>query len=437
MRKNINIKSIILDSGLEINVEQLANKENGIKFYVTELVHDNFDILDRLHKTIPLEKIKVRTLKNKIYTLFNCFYTVRGNDELYIHLVFNEIVRCEVEDRNFKCNKLIVEFDNTNNLKCKDFSENINFSVDDVKIKHMTNKNKYEVIISSKDYKERDTLFSYFSDYFEIINLIIGYFPSIVKTTYKSNSKSYVIENEIVSKYITSDEYKKRDLGFLENLDNETFKEAYIKYRNFSENALLQMSMYFMSTMKRNSYVEINVVNVLQTLDGLYDKLSKFKNKIVDYSSEMNDDIINLIKSVDFSDINSKYNNNININNKIVGCIGRMNYVQYRMKLKNMFEYNDYIVFKEEKKNNNKPFIKYNTLINKCVNSRNKFSHVVDNKDYLFETENVVYIHKLILIFRLLVLEEIGLSTNINMQLLNLHISLVNNYIKSVLSKKD
>ena len=34
----------------------------------TELVHDNFDILDGLHKTIPLEKIKVRTLKNKIYT---------------------------------------------------------------------------------------------------------------------------------------------------------------------------------------------------------------------------------------------------------------------------------------------------------------------------------------------------------------------------------
>lgn len=437
MRKNINIKSIILDSGLEINVEQLANKENGIKFYVTELVHDNFDILDGLHKTIPLEKIKVRTLKNKIYTLFNCFYTVRGDDELYIHLVFNEIVRCEVKERNFKCNKLIVEFDNTNYLKCKDFSENINFSVDDVAIKHMINKNKYEVIISSKEHKERDILFSYFSDYFEIINLIIGYFPTIVKTTYKSNSESYVIENEIVSKYVTSDEYKKRDLGFLDNLDNETLKDAYIKYRNFSEKALLQMSMYFMSTMKRNSYVEINAVNVLQTLDGLYDKLSKFKNKIEDYSSEMNDDIINLIKSVDFSDINSKYNNNININNKIVGCIRRMNYVQYRMKLKNMFEYNDYIVFKEEKKSNNKPFIKYNILINKCVNSRNKFSHVADNEEYLFETENVVYIHKLILIFRLLVLEEIGLSTSVNMQLLNLHISLINNYIKSVLSKKD
>lgn len=437
MRKNINIKSVILENGLEIDVEQLANKEDGIKFYVTKPIHDNFDILSGLHKTVSLEKIKVRTLKNKIYTLFNCFYTVRGADDLYIHLLFNEIVRCEVEERNFKCNELIVEFENTNNLKCKDFSENINFSIDDIMIKHFINKNKYEVIISSNDQKERDVLFSYFSDYFEIINMIIGYFPTIIKTTYKSKTISYVVENEIVSKYVTSNEYIKRDLGFLKNIDNTTLKDAYIKYRKFSSEALLQMSMYFMSTMKRNSYVEINVVNILQTLDGLYDKLSKFKNEKEHYSVEMNNDIINTIKNIDFSDINKKYNNDTNINNKIVGCISRMNYLQYRNKLKNMFKYSDYLVFKEEKKNNNSPFIKYNTLINKCVNSRNKFSHIIDNEDYLFETENVVYIHKFVLIFRLLILEEIGLSASINMQLLHAHILLINNYIKSVLSKKD
>ena len=383
MRKSINIKSVILKNGLEINVEQLINKDDGIKFYVTQEVHDNFDILSGLQKDISLEKIKVRTLKNKIYTLFNCFYTVRCTDKLYIHLIFNEIVRGEVEKRNFKCNKFIVEFENTNNLKCKDFSENISFSMDDVTIKHFINKNKYEVIISSNNQKERNLLFSYFSDYFEIINMIVGYFPTILRTTYKSKATSYVVENEIVSKYVTSKEYIKRDLGFLKSIDNDTLKNAYIKYRKFSSEALLQMSMYFMSIMSRNSYAEINVVNILQTLDGLYDKLSKFKNKKEHYSVEMNNDIMNVIKNIDFSDINKKYNNDTNINNKILGCIGKMNYLQYRNKLKNMFKYCDYLVFKEEKKSNNSPFIKYNTLVNKCVNSRNKSSHASDNEDYL------------------------------------------------------
>jgi len=436
MRKKINIKSVILEKNIEISVEQILSKEDGIKFYVTGLVHDNFEIQRGLHQTVPIEKIKIRTLRGKIYTLFNCFYTVRGNENLYIHLVFNEIVKNNVDERNFKCNKLIVEFNNTENLKRKDFSENINFIVDDINIKHFINKKKYVVIITSNTEKDRDYLFSYFADYFELINLVIGYFPTIIKTTYEANSLKYIVENEIVSKYITSGEYIKSDLGFLKKLDNSSFKEAYIRYRNFSTDAILQMSMYFISTMKRNSYVEINVVNILQTLDGLYDKLSIFKNKVEDYSTEMNNDIINLIKDIDFTYINKKYKNSLSINNRIISSIQRMNYIPYRRKLKNMFQYSNYLVFKEEKKNNNSPFIKYNILINKCVNTRNRLSHIINNEDYLFETENTVYIHKLVLIFRLLVLEEIGLNKSIDAQLFDLHVSSINKYIQSVLSKK-
>lgn len=436
MRKHLNIKSIILENGTEIDVEQLSDKEEGIKFYVTKLVRDNFDILLGLRQTVSLNKIYVRTLKNKVYTLFNCFYTVRGSDDLFIHLVFNEIVREKVDVRNFECNQLIVEFDYTGNLKSKEFSEDINFTIDDVTIKHLINKNKYEVIISSLRVKNTEELFSYFADYFELINLIIGYFPTITKTTYKLNSKVYIVENDVVNKYVTADEYRKRDLGFLNNLDNETFKNAYIKYRDFSKRALLQLSMYFMSTMKKKSYIEINVVNILQTLDGLYNKLTVFENKTEDFSKEMNEDIVDYIKTIDFKHINKKYGNDTNINDKIISSINRMNYISYRKKLKNMFKYGQYVVFKEEKKNNNLPFIKYDTLIEKCVNSRNKFSHVDEKENYLFEIENVVYIHKLILIFRLLVLEEIGLDKEINLSYLYGHLMMINNYIKSALSRK-
>ena len=173
-----------------------------------------------LRQTVALNKIYVRTLKNRVYTLFNCF-------------------REKVDVRNFECNQLIVEFDYTGNLKSKEFSEDINFTIDDVTIKHLINKNKYEVIISSLRVKNTEELFSYFADYFELIHLIIGYFPTITKTTYKLNSKVYIVENDVVNKYVTADEYRKRDLGFLDNLDNETFKNAYIKYRDFSKRALL------------------------------------------------------------------------------------------------------------------------------------------------------------------------------------------------------
>lgn len=436
MRKCLNIKSIILENGTEIEVEQLTNQEDGIKFYVNKLVYDNFDILLGLRQTVPLDKIYVRTLKNKVYTLFNCFYTVRGNDDLFIHLIFNEIVREKVDVRNFKCNQLVVEFDYTGNLKSKEFSENINFTIDDITIMHPINRKKYEIIITSSIIKNTEELFSYFADYFELINLIIGYFPTIIKTSYKLNSKVYIVENDVVHKYITADEYRKRDLDILNRIDNEAFKNAYIKYRYFSKKASLQLSMYFMSTMKKKSYIEINVVNILQTLDGLYDKLTAFENRTEDFSREMNDDIIGYIKTIDFKHINNKYNNDTNINDKIITSINRMNYISYRKKLKNMFKYGQYAVFKEEKKNNNLPFIKYDTFIEKCVNSRNKFSHVDEKENYLFEIENVVYIHKLILIFRLLVLEEIGLDKEINLSYLNGHLMLVNNYIKSVLSRK-
>ena len=436
MRRKLNIKSIVLNGLTEINVEQIIDKNDGIKFYLDKNISQYFDVLKGLRQTVPLQQIQVRTLKNEICTLFNCFYTVRGENELYIHLIFNEIVMGKVDERNFQCNKLIVEFKNTENLKSKEFSENIEFIVDDITIKHLINRKKYEVMISSSSIKKTNELFYYFAKYFELINLIVGYFPTIIKTTYKLNNIVYVVENEVVNKYITDDRYRQKDFGILNNIDNESFKNAYIKYCSFSENAVLQLSMYFMSMMKTKSYVEISIVNLLQTLDGLYDKLSIFENKKEDYPKEMNDDIIELVKNMDFLEINNRYKNNININQKIIDNIKRMNCITYRKKLKNLFKYKEYIVFKEERKKGNEPFIKYETFIEKCVNSRNKFSHIAEKDIYLFEEENVVYIYKIVLIIRLRVLEEIGLDKKINLAFLRGHLILINNYIKSVLSQK-
>ena len=284
MHKKLNIKSIVLDGSTEISVNQIIDNDNGIKFYIDEKISNNFNIFEGLRQTVPLDQIQVKTLENEICTLFNCFYTGRGEESLYIHLSFNEIVFGKVDERNFKCNTLIVELENTKKLKSKDFSENIEFTVDDITIKHFINRKKYEIIISSSSIKKTNELFFYFAKYFELINFIIGYFPIIQNTTYKLNDIVYVVENEVVNKYITDDRYVQKDFGILNNINNESFKNAYITYCKFSKNAVLQLSMYFMSMMKTTSYVEISIVNLLQTLDGLYDRLSIFENEKEDFS---------------------------------------------------------------------------------------------------------------------------------------------------------
>ena len=75
----------------------------------------------------------------------------------------------------------------------------------------------------------------------------------------------------------------------------------------------------------------------------------------------------------------------------------------------------------------------YDTFIEKCVNSRNRLSHVNENENYLFEKENIVYIYKLVLIFRLLVLQEIGLDNKMDMIILIICLKSINNNIRSVL----
>lgn len=442
--KKLKIKSIIINNE-EIAVEQKVDNENGIKFYIKDQIMNYFDFKG-LVETISLNMIKVRTDKNKIYSLFDCFYTIRGDNiiheqlsmreisDLYIHLTYNIFVKEDVNEINFFCNKLVVELEYIKNLEENNFFENVSINLDNISIKYLSTKTKQKIIISSKQISNTEILFSYFISYLELISLIIGYFPNIIKKTYKFDKKTYIIENEIVSKYISAEKYKKRDLFIFKDINNEQFRESYIKYRLFSEKSTLPLSVYFFVMMKKPSYVDVDIVNILQALDGLYDKLNFFENEIEDYPKEMNDEIKDLIKVVDFSVINKKYKNDVDINEKINNCIERMNYFSYRKKLKNMFKYDNYIIFQEEKKKDNIPFIYYDLLVAKCCNSRNRLSHVDERENCLSAVESVAYIYKIILIFRLLVLEEIGLKNQIDNKLLNQHINLINTFIKEKLS---
>ena len=434
MLKKIKVKSIILNDKKEIPVEQFYDDDDGIKLYLTDELHGALDLLTAYREFVHLDKIKIRTDTDEIWTLFDCCYILRKKDRQYIHLYYYSFVENDVDSRNFLCNKLSAEFEISKSLINRIFSENIDFIVDDIRIKHDVDDDNCTIIISSTSVKTYDELFGYFIIYLELLNFIFGYFPKIKAITYFLDDNKIILNEELADKYISADKYTHRDECFVCNIDNNTFKNAFIKYKLFSKKVELQINMYFIATMRKNSYIEIDIVNILQILDGIYDQLSIFENQTEDYCVEMNIDIINKIKDMDFSVINEKYGSDININERIVKSIERMYKINYGKKLKNMFKFDSYFVFKEEKKGQ-KPFIKYGKLIGKCVNSRNKISHVVSIDECFNAMENAVYIYKFILIFRLLILQEIDLSNNINKSILNGHILLINNYIKSNLSK--
>lgn len=434
MLKKIKVKSIILNDKKEISVEQFYDDDDGIKLYLNDELHDALDFLTAYREFVHLDKIKIRTDSDDIWTLFDCCYIIKKKDRQYIHLYYYSFVENDVDSRNFLCNKLSAEFEISKSLINRIFSENIDFVVDDITIKQDMNDDNCIIIISSSTVKTYDELFEYFIIYLELLNFIFGYFPKIKTITYFLNDTKIILNEELADKYISADKYTHKDECFVCNIDNNTLKKAFTKYKLFSKNAELQINMYFIATMKKNSYIEIDIVNILQILDGIYDKLSIFENQTEDYCVEMNNDIISKIKDIDFSEINKKYGSDIDINEKIIKSIERMYKINYCKKLKNMFKYDSYFVFKEERKKH-EPFIEYGKLIGKCVNSRNKISHVVPIDECFNAMENAVYIYKFILIFRLLILQEIDLSDNINKSFLNGHILLINNYIKSNLSK--
>ena len=68
-------------------------------------------------------------------------------------------------------------------------------------------------------------------------------------------------------------------------------------------------------------------------------------------------------------------------------------------------------------------------MLEKCKHTRNKFSHTNYLKNCFNGTESAFYIYKLLLVIRLLLLEEINLDKYIEKKFLNYEISTINERI--------
>ena len=186
---------------------------------------------------------------------------------------------------------------------------------------------------------------------------------------------------------------------------------------------------------------EITITNILQALDGLYDSLSFTESKRT------------IVKNIDRVQKVKEYINNIDLNNFfekeeidilkkcIRDSINRLELVNYDTKLRTLFNHlnNTYRLFELEK-NQTDPNKNYDKFIIRCKKTRNKFSHANDTeetKNAFDGIESALYVVKIVLAFRLLVVEEIGLENNIDKEILNKYISLINKRIVEELKLEE
>lgn len=443
MQKRINnIKSIIIN-GNKYNVDCINNKNSGIKFYYKETLYKIFkyDFINSI--TYPIENngnpipVKIITNNGKIWTLFNCLYTVtrleKNNNECYVHLIYNEIIKKEVDRRDFSCNKLEVTldriFDYTYDCIPKSFEFNIN---KDITISYENDK----ITIQSEKIRNRHVYYEYFISLFELFFLIYGFFFTCKKFIYYKNKDKICVENNLPSKYISDKICIKKDNLFINKLSSNEIKKIYNNYIEFQKKSELQLNLFFITLMEKyGSYNEIRVVNLLQILDGLYYELKRFKTKTEEFPKKEMKLISEKISEVNFPDIKNVSGEKIDINRRINNITEKMYLYSFRKRLKEMFKINDAIVFKKEI-NKEPNHINLKSLIDKCYNSRNRLSHVTNDKEnFLKNNENVVYMHKLILTIRLLIFQDISLNSYINNEKLSKLINNIDRYIEKNLYK--
>lgn len=217
---------------------------------------------------------------------------------------------------------------------------------------------------------------------------------------------------------------------FVGNLSSTDFETSFNKYIELKKRASLPISVYSISKMENNPYPEISIVNALQSLDGIYDKLSFTQNNIFICDKDIMKEVKKKIQDIELEDIISINDILLKVKKQIKDCITRLEYVNYSTGLRFLFEYinEKYGLFKLESNqdNVNKSFDKF---VQKCKHTRNKLSNSSEIKNCFDGKEAALYIFKITLVMRLLIIEEIGLVGNVDKNVLAQEIQLIDEKI--------
>ena len=316
--------------------------------------------------------------------------------------------------------------------------EDINCTINniDYKISYST----LAMNISIQTEMEKINVEEEFWQLYDYIGFILGYYPVIDSAIIAAeNGINNIHLANIVEKYKTSNDFILEETQFIDKINNKLFEITYAKFKKVKKTIDFQISVYNISMMKNNNYPEIRITNILQALDGLYDYLSITKDKRMIVKNK--DEIIKLKEYINNINLNDYITNDDDRNivkTQIKNCINRLEFVNYDTKIRNLFNYmnNNYNIFDLEiaQKDENKNYEKF---IMKCKHTRNKLSHVIEINNSFNGTESALYVFKIILVFRLLIIGEIGLKDNINKEILNKYISLINKRIVEELKLEE
>lgn len=271
-------------------------------------------------------------------------------------------------------------------------------------------KNMKHIEIKTNELKDSTEMFEEFLNFFELVFLFYGYFPKISKISVKTYSGEILSINKekyLTYKYVSSKQHKKTynkliDINEINNLSD--IMNNWIELKN---DLGLCISGLLMAQMDDLKYIDVINVVLLQSIDGY---------------------IINHI----FSNKNKYINEDVNIGTynkpklkKIKECSKyQKENLKFLEKLKLFIRDYSKFVLKNEHTGKNKIFYTIEIFLNKCVNSRNRLSHmnVENTKNYFEGIENIYAFYKLLLIFRLNLLYDLDLKDNIIKSNINLNV---------------
>lgn len=214
-------------------------------------------------------------------------------------------------------------------IKC-DFGEYI--------IRFEYNANACIVNIESKKLNEKK-LEKIFWSFYNYMGFVIGYFPNILEI---NNSGEEKLAN-IVEQYKTKDNFIRESEQYIESMTEKQFETSFKLFLQLEAKASLKFSMFNVSMMKSNHYPEIAIINLLQSLDGLFEVL---------YSNQKIKKEINILKikrikeklnSFDVNNIIDKELNSINDN------MEKINKILYIDKLYYFLDIIKFDIFRFEK----------------------------------------------------------------------------------------
>lgn len=310
-----------------------------------------------------------------------------------------------------------------------DIFDNVEVEIEGINYLISDKNDQLEILLKSEtiDNKGLETMFFCLYVY---ISVIVGYYPELVSGT-EFNVKY------LAQKYKTQERYIKNDVCFIEKITTDDFKESYKNFLELLKKISFQLDYYSIAiSTQRCSYPEITIVNILQCLDGIYDYLQVTSENRVYFNKKKAKEIKENIKNINVKNLVCAEKTE-KLEKQLKDAICRIECYNYNDKLEYLFNYIDYKynIFKLEK-NTLDENDKLEQFIDKCKKTRNKFSHALNsNNNCLNGIESGLYLEKLVLVFRLLIIDEIKLDKLINIEKLNCLLFNINEWLTNNLCK--